>query len=116
MKSVNTKRFCYACDLKNDPELIASYIAHHKPENIWPEILESIKDAGILDMQIYRTGTRLFMIIETDASFDPNTKANMDKSNSKVQEWEQLMWTFQKALPEAEPGQKWIEMDQIFKL
>lgn len=29
---------------------------------------------------------------------------------------EKLMWKFQKALPEAKPGEKWLLMERIFKL
>jgi len=40
----------------------------------------------------------------------------MDAANLKVQEWEKLMWEFQRPLPWAEAGEKWILMDTIFKL
>jgi hypothetical protein len=29
---------------------------------------------------------------------------------------EQLMWRFQRVLPEAKPGEKWLPMESIFKL
>mgnify|MGYP001810390151 CR=1 FL=1 len=108
------QRFCLALDLKEDPELIAQYEAYHRA--VWPEILASIREAGILDMQIYRTGNRLFMIMEVSASFDSAAKAAADASNPKVVEWEQLMDTFQQRLPWAAPGQKWVPMEQIFAL
>ncbi|MEL6843781.1 MAG: L-rhamnose mutarotase, partial [Bacteroidota bacterium] len=69
-----------------------------------------------VDMQIFLTGNRLFMIMEVDESFDPERKKNMDAQNPKVQEWEQLMWGFQQALPWAPAGVKWLEMEQIFQL
>jgi len=105
-----------ACDLKDDPQLIAKYEEYHAPGNAWPEITASIKNAGITDMHIYRAGNRLFMIMETDATFDPVAKAAADAADSKVQEWETLMDTFQQRLPFAEEGVKWVEMKQIFKL
>ena len=116
MTKNRTKRYCYACDLKDDPKLIVDYIERHKPENIWPEITKSIRDAGIMDMQIYHIANRLFMIIETENTFNPQEKADMDAINKKVQAWETLMWKFQEALPVANPGQKWVEMNQIYKL
>jgi L-rhamnose mutarotase len=67
-------------------------------------------------MEIYRIGNRLFMIMETDDSYDSERKNNMDKLNPKVQEWESLMWKFQQPLPWAKEGEKWIKMDNIFKL
>lgn len=104
------------CDLKDDPELIAKYEEYHAPGNAWPEIMTSIKNAGITDMRIYRAGNRLFMVMETDETFDPAAKAAADAADPKVQEWETLMDTFQQRMPFAEEGVKWVEMKQIFAL
>ena len=108
------KRFCLALDLKDDPTLIAEYETHHK--NVWPEIQKSIRDAGIQRMEIYRTGARLFMIMETNDSFSFEQKALADAANPTVREWEQLMWKYQQGLPTARPGEKWIIMNKIFEL
>jgi L-rhamnose mutarotase len=108
------RRFCLTLDLKDDPELIAEYKRHH--EHVWPEIIRSIKDSGILDMEIYLLGTRMFMIMEVSEDFSFEAKSEGDRRNPKVQEWENLMWRFQKALPHAKPGEKWMRMDRIFKL
>ena len=110
------KRYCLAVDLVNDAELMAEYEHWHKTENAWPEIKKSITDAGIIAMEIYRTGNRLFMIMETDDSFSFERKAGMDSNNPKVQEWEKLMWKFQQPLAWAKPGEKWVLMDTIFNL
>jgi L-rhamnose mutarotase len=107
-------RYCLALDLKDDPKLIAEYEKYHK--NVWPEIIKSIKDSGIEILDIYRTGNRLFMIIEPNADFSFEKKAAMDIANPKVQEWEDLMWKFQQVLPWAKQGEKWILMDKIFEL
>lgn len=113
---MSTKRFCYSCDLKDNPKLIAEYKAYHAAGNAWPEITKSIKDAGIVDMEIYLTGNRMFMIMEVDETFDPVKKAKMDATNPKVQEWENLMWKYQQELPWAKNGEKWIALEQVFKL
>lgn len=110
------KRYCLAVDLKDDPALIAEYEHWHKSENARPAIMSSIKDAGITDMQIYRTGNRLFMIMDTDDTFDFDKKAAADAGNADVQEWEKLMWKFQQPLQWAKPGEKWVLMDKIFQL
>ncbi len=112
------RRFCLTLDLKDDPKLIAEYKRYH--EEIWPEITRSIKDSGIEDMEIYLLGTRMFMIMEVNESFSFEAKARADQKadrlNPKVQEWELLMGTFQKLLPQAKPGEKWLLMDRVFKL
>jgi L-rhamnose mutarotase len=109
-----TKRYCLTLDLQDDPQLIAEYRRYHK--KIWPEITRSIRGAGILDMEIYLLGTRLFMIMEVDETFSFEKKAKVDAANPKVREWEELMWKFQKPLPNSKPGEKWLPMERIFKL
>lgn len=108
------RRYCLTLDLKNDPALIAEYKRHH--EAIWPEITKSICDAGVEDLEIYLLGTRLLMILEVNESFSFEKKAESDRNNPTVQEWERLMWTFQQPLLEARPGEKWLLMKRIFKL
>ena len=108
------KRYCLALDLADDPQLIREYKRHH--ENVWPEILQSLRDSGIEDLEIYLLGTRLFMIIEANDRFSSDQKAQADRKNPRVQEWEQLMWKFQRPLPQAKPGEKCMLMDRIFKL
>ncbi|MGC2420801.1 MAG: L-rhamnose mutarotase [Candidatus Acidiferrales bacterium] len=109
-----TRRYCLTLDLKDDPQLIAEYRRWH--QRVWPEIIESIKDAGIEDLEIYLLGARLFMIMEVNEHFSFEAKAAADRLNPKVQEWEALMWKFQQALPQAKRGEKWLLMERIFKL
>lgn len=116
MNRIKMKKYCLALDLIDDAKLIAEYETWHKKENAWPEITRSITDAGINIMEIYRTGNRLFMIIEADDSFSFERKTAMDSANDKVKEWEKAMWKFQKPLPWARNGEKWILMDKIFEL
>jgi L-rhamnose mutarotase len=111
---MKTKRYCLTLDLKNDPELIAEYKKHH--EKIWPEVYKSIKASGIIEMEIYLFGNRLFMIMETNEEFSFDKKAILDMNNPKVEEWETLMWKYQEPLPGSLPGEKWKIMDMIFSL
>jgi len=113
---MENQQICLALDLKDDPNLIAEYDRYHQVGNVWPEVLQSLHQVGIKDLQIYRTGNRLFMIMKVDETFDMEVKAKQDADNPKVQEWEQLMSTFQQMLPWAKPGQKWVPMHEIFKL
>lgn len=108
------QRFCLALDLKPDPKLIAEYEAWHR--KVWPEILDSIREAGIERLEIYRMDCRLFMILEAADHFSFEKKAALDTANPKVQEWEKLMWHYQQALPGAKPGEKWMLCERIFSL
>ena len=110
----NMNRHVFALDLHNDPVLIAEYEQYHK--EVWPEIKASILDSGIEQMAIYRFGNRLFMIMEVNDSFSFEKKSQADVANPKVQEWEELMWKYQSAIPGAKPGEKWVLMDKIFEL
>ncbi|CAM3388900.1 L-rhamnose mutarotase [Elizabethkingia occulta] len=108
------RKYALALDLKDDDELIRQYEEYHK--QVWPEILESIKNSGIQNMEIYRTDNRLFMIMEVGDDFSFDAKAEADAGNPKVQQWENLMWDYQQALPKSKPGEKWVLMDKIFSL
>lgn len=108
------RRYCLTLDLKKDAALIAEYKRFH--QKIWPEITQSIRDAGVEDMEIYLLGTRMFMIMEVNESFSFDRKASSDQNNPKVREWEALMWKFQQPLEGAAPGEKWLLMERIFTL
>ena len=108
------KRYCLTLDLIDDPRLIKEYEDMHR--NVWPEIQSSITSSGIITMEIYRFGNRLFMIMEVIDTFSFEIKTRMDATNEKVQEWEELMWKYQQALPGAKGGEKWMLMDKIFEL
>jgi L-rhamnose mutarotase len=108
------QRHCLALDLKKSPKLIAEYERYH--EKIPEAIEKSIREAGITNLEIYRIGTRLFMILEATDDFSFEKKAAMDTNNPDVQAWEALMWQFQKALPQAKAGEKWLRLNKIFQL
>jgi L-rhamnose mutarotase len=109
-----TQKYCFALDLIDDPVLIAEYKKYH--EKIWPEITASIVDSGIENLDIYCVGNRMFMIIEANETFTFERKGEMDAANPVVQKWEELMWKYQKALPGAKEGEKWMMMEKIFNL
>jgi L-rhamnose mutarotase len=108
------RRYCLTLDLKDDPKLIGEYRRFH--DKIWPEITESIKQSGVEDMEIYLLGTRMFLVMEVSERFSFEAKAAADRENPRVREWEELMWKFQKPLPDAKPGEKWMLMERIFEL
>jgi L-rhamnose mutarotase len=108
------KKYCLTLDLVDNQELINEYDQWHR--EVWPEIISSIRDAGIERMEIYRYSNRLIMIMEVNPAYSAEKKAEMDLANEKVQAWETLMWKYQQALPGTRPGEKWVLMDKIFEL
>jgi L-rhamnose mutarotase len=81
---------------------------------VWPEIKDSLKESGIIVMEIYRTGNRLFMIIEVTDHFSFEKKAAMDLANPTVQRWESLMSEYQQQIPWAPRDVKWVLMEKVF--
>ena len=108
------RRYCLLLDLVDNEQLIKEYEDYHVA--VWPEIRESIKSAGITNMEIYRVGNRLSMLMEVDDTFSFETKSKADDANPKVQQWETLMSKFQQPLPLAKEGEKWMLMQKIFDL
>lgn len=113
---IKTKRFCQTLDLKNEPELIAAYKKLHEEGHVWREILNGIKEVGILEMEIYLLENRLFMIVETPEDF------NWDESMAKLaklpkqEEWEALTGKYQQTKDGATSSEKWRLMERIFHL
>ena len=110
------KRYCQTLDLKDDPELIERYRRLHSPSGIWPEIPRGIREAGILDMEIYLLGTRMFMIVETPADFDWDTAMARLSTMPRQQEWEDYVALFQACASGTTSAGKWRMMERIFSL
>ena len=112
----NFKRFCKTLELKDDPRLIEEYKRIHAKGNTWPEIARGMKEVGILDMEIYITGTRLFMIMDTVSDFDHDEAMTKLAKMPRQQDWETFVSKFQKTTPDASAGSKWTLIERIFKL
>ena len=108
------RRYCLTLDLIDDPQLVAEYRRYH--EAVWPEVTDCLRETGIVDMELYLLGTRLVMVLEVDEKFSFEEKGRIERGNTKVQEWEKLMWKFQRAVAQAKPGEKWALMERVFKL
>ncbi|MBM6864190.1 L-rhamnose mutarotase [Bacteroides caecigallinarum] len=112
----DVKRYCRTMDLRNNPELIAEYKLRHSKDKIWPEILEGIRSVGILEMEIYILGTRLFMIVETPLDFDWDSAMEKLAGLPRQQEWEDYMSIFQCSEPGSTSSEKWQPMERMFYL
>ena len=110
------KRFCQTLDLKDNPALIAEYRKRHSEGEAWSEIIDGIREVGILEMEIYIVGTRLFMIVETPVDFNWDEAMARLSTLPRQQEWEDYMSEFQAAAAGASSDEKWVMMERIFYL
>ena len=106
------KRFCQTLELRNDPELIAQYVEAHA--HVWPEIIAGQREVGILDMQIFRRGPLLFMIMDTVDEFDFVRDMERLATLPRQAEWEAYVSQFQGCSAEARSDEKWQMMERIF--
>lgn len=108
-------RYALALDLVDDAQRIADYEKAH--EAIWPEVREHLHAHGVIGMEIYRLGTRMFMVMDVDdAVYDAAAMAQATKTNPAIVRWEALMWTYQAPTPWTPAGEKWVPMQKIFSL
>ena len=110
------KRYCQVLTLKDDSKLIAEYRRRHSEGAVWPETLAAIREVGILEMEIYILGTRLFMIVETPLDFEWDTAMARMATLPRQEEWEAYMAIFQQADAGASSAEKWQLMDRMFYL
>lgn len=110
------KRYCQTLDLKDNPALIAEYKKRHSEGEAWREIIAGIRQVGILEMEIYLIGTRLFMIVETPLDFNWDEAMARLATLPRQQEWEDYMSEFQAAATGASSSEKWQLMERIFHL
>lgn len=114
--TIPVKRYCQTLELKDDPELIEEYVKRHSEFYHWPEVRNGIRSVGILEMEIYLLGTRLFMVVETALDFEWDTAFERLAKLPRQEEWEKYMAIFQQADPAASSSEKWKLMDRIFCL
>jgi len=113
---ISFKRYCKTLSLKDDDQLIDDYKKVHAPGNTWPEISQGMREVGIIDMEIYIFGTRLFMIMDTIADFDHDKAMAELAKKPRQSEWEAYVSRFQQSSAEATADEKWQLMERIYKL
>ena len=113
---VPTKRYCQTLRLKDNPGLIAEYRKIHSRSEAWPEIRAGIRSVGILEMEIYISGSQVFMIVETPMDFDWDKAMAQLSRLPRQQEWEDYVARFQKCVPGSTSSQKWKLMERMFYL
>ena len=106
------KRYCQTLKLVDNEELIRKYCEVH--ENVWPEIIEGQRTVGIIDMQIYRDGCNLFMIVDTVDSFDWECDMARLALLPRQAEWEAYVSQYQGCSQNARSDEKWRRIERIF--
>lgn len=106
------KRYCQTLELVNDPELIEKYCDIHA--HVWPEIVAGQREVGIIEMQLYRYGTQVFMICDTVDDFDWERDMARLAKLPRQAEWEAYVAQCQGADPNLSSTGKWHLMQKIF--
>jgi L-rhamnose mutarotase len=101
--------------LRDDPAAIAAYREHHR--HVWPEVVKSLRSAGVERMEIHLLGRTAVMTIDLADGLDIHRVFMEHRSSSpRVVEWEQLMKSLQEPSPDAGPGEWWAQMEPVFRL
>jgi len=108
------KRFCQF--LKLNPETLDQYKYWHNSRNIWKEIPEGIRKAGILDMEIYVINDMAFMVLETPVDFNWDEAFGRLATFERQAEWEDFVSKFQQAGDGKRSEEKWQLVERIFSL
>ncbi len=111
-----TVHYCRTLELRDNSELIKEYRRRHEKGNVWQEIIDGIRQVGILEMEIYILGTRLFMIVETPADLDLDAAMNKLATLPRQAEWEAYMSELQDTSADATSDEKWQMMERMFYL
>ena len=110
------KRYCQTLSLRDNPELIEAYRKAHSKEESWPEVRAGIREVGILEMEIYILGSKLFMIVETPLNFDWDKAMAKLATLPRQAEWEEYVAKFQQCAEGATSDEKWQMMERMFYL
>jgi L-rhamnose mutarotase len=109
-----SQRQCLALDLVDDAALVQEYCRMHEPGSVWPAVIDHIRARGVIAMEIWQRGDRLLMVIDAADDYPRNDPSEFRRVENA--RWEACMATFQRALPDHAPGEKWSPMRCIFRL
>jgi L-rhamnose mutarotase len=107
------KTLAYTLDLVDSPSLIEKYKQYH--QNVWPEVLQSVKKSGVVRSKIFLLGTRLFLYMEVNDDYQKGQLQDYATGEREI-EWEMRMRDFQRPAPGAKPGEWWAEMEEVYDL
>jgi L-rhamnose mutarotase len=89
--TVPIRRICDARELVDELAKISKYKELHAMGKAWPEITQSMIDAGMIDLEIYLAGNRTFEITEVPADADIEEIWTKVDNGPRSSEWGALM-------------------------
>jgi L-rhamnose mutarotase len=98
-------------ELNPDSASIRKYREAHQMGNVWPQIETNARASGVLDMELYIKGTRVFLIMDRTAGIDEAKSDSLWNLLPLEQEWQNLVGLFQKKDPAT--GEAWTTMTRI---
>jgi L-rhamnose mutarotase len=105
----------FTINLKDHPGIVETYRRYHR--DVWPEVQQSLRRAGVQRMDIFLLGRRLVMVVEMRDGVDYRTAFKAHAASSpRVAEWEHLMKSLQEPPPEAAQDEWWAVMEPVFHL
>lgn len=110
------KRYCQLLKLQSEGKKIEEYKYWHNSKNIWKEIPEGIRKAGILDMELYFSGDTAVMILTTPIDFDWDEAFGKLATYERQAEWEDFVSRFQDTESGKRSDEKWQLTERIFSL
>lgn len=93
------------------PEHRDEYVRLHA--EVWPGVLQRIRDCNIRNYSIYNHGELLFAYFEYAGD---DFEADMAKmaADPETQRWWDVVGPMQDPLPERGPGEWWLGMQEVF--
>jgi len=83
--------------------------------DVWPAVLERLRESHMTNYSIYRFGELLFSYLEY-AGNDLNADNAAIAANQATQEWWALCEPLQRPLPGRAPGEWWKPLPEVFHL
>lgn len=105
------KRFAEVIRVR--PEFEADYVRYHT--EVWPGVLKTITACNMRNYSIFLRSGVLFGYFEYHGT---DFEADMQKmaEDPETQRWWELMDPMQERMPDAQPGEKWAPMREVFHL
>jgi len=111
--SRNIRRIVRIMDLNNGPQTLDAYDLAHESPNTPAAVLSAQRRHGIAEMEIYRAGNRLVMIMEVTDAYDPAAIDAESAHSPDIAAWHKRMAELQRA-PFTD-GVAWPEAHLVFR-